>query len=152
MKINYDRAVFRETNEVGHRAIVRDNEGRVLASLAKKIPLPQSVVDVEVTAARRALILAKELQFNSIVLEGDSAIITQALQAEELSLASFGNIIVEAQSYAKTFHSFKVNHTNQRGNSVAYKLARHARHINGLVVWMEEIPPHLISILLAYHG
>ena len=115
MKINYDRAVFRETNEVGHRTIVRDNEGRVLASLAKKIPLPQSVVDVEVTAARRALILAKELQFNSIVLEGDSAIITQALQAEELSLASFGNIIVEAQSYAKTFHSFKVNHTNQEG-------------------------------------
>lgn len=83
MKINYDRAVFRETNEVGHRAIVRDNEGRVLASLAKKIPLPQSVVDVEVTAARRALILAKELQFNSIVLEGDSAIITRALQAED---------------------------------------------------------------------
>ena len=152
MKINYDRAVFRETNEVGHRAIVRDNEGRVLASLAKKIPLPQSVVDVEVTAARRALILAKELQFYSIVLEGDSAIITRALQAEELSLASFGNIIEEAQSYAKTFHSFKVNHINQRGNSVTHKLARHARHISGLVVWMEEIPPHLISILLAYHG
>ena len=152
VKINYDRAVFRETNEVGHRAIVRDNEGRVLASLAKKIPLPQSVVDVEVTAAQRALILAKELQFNSIVLEGDSAIITRALQAEELSLASFGNIIVEAQSYAKTFHSFKVNHINQRGKSVAHKLARHVRHISGLVVWMEEIPPHLISILLAYHG
>ena len=57
--------------------IVRDNEGRVLASLAKKIPLPKSVVDVEAATAQRALILAKELRFNSIVLEGDSAIITR---------------------------------------------------------------------------
>ena len=77
VKINYDNAVFRETNEAGLGVIVRDNEGHVLASLAKKIPLPQSVADVEAAVAQRALILAKELQFNSIVLEGDSAIITR---------------------------------------------------------------------------
>ena len=40
MKINYTGAVFRETNEAGLEAIVRDNEGRVLASLAEKISLP----------------------------------------------------------------------------------------------------------------
>lgn len=97
LKINYDRVVFRETNEAGIGDVVRDSEGRVIASLAEKVPLPKTVADVEaIVAARRALLFAKELNLNSFVPEGDSEIITRALQAKEQSLASFGNIIEEA--------------------------------------------------------
>lgn len=69
----------------------------MIASLAEKAPLPKTVADVEATvAARRALLFAKELNLISFVPEGDSEIITRALQAQEQSLASFGNIIEEA--------------------------------------------------------
>ena len=59
----------------------------MLASLAEKIPLRQTVVDVEAAAARRAIMFAKELNLSSIILKGDSEIITRALQAEDQSLA-----------------------------------------------------------------
>lgn len=149
LQINYDGAIFRETNEVGLRVVVRDSEGRVIASLAERVPLPKTVADVEAAAAQRALLFAKELNLNSIIMEGDSEIITLALQAEEQSLASFGNIIEEVRSYAETFHSFKVSHINRRENSVVHNLIRHARHVSGLVVWIKEVFPYLIFVLLA---
>lgn len=68
--------------------MIQDSEGGVLASLAETIPLPQTVAEVEAAAARRAILFAKDLQLSSIILEGDSEIITPAIQAEEQSLVS----------------------------------------------------------------
>ena len=53
------------------------------------------MADVEAATVRRAIMFAKELNLSSIILEGDSEIITQALQAEDQSLAFYGNLIEE---------------------------------------------------------
>ena len=83
LKINYDDAVFRDSNSAGLGAVVCDSMGGVLASLAENIPLPQTMAGVEAAAARRAILLARDLNFSLIILEGDSEIITRAIQAEE---------------------------------------------------------------------
>ncbi|XP_065615750.1 uncharacterized protein LOC112038379 [Quercus suber] len=93
LKVNYDGAVFRETNEAGLGAVIRNSAGRVVASSVERITLPQTVAEVEAAAARRAILLTKELNLSSITLEGDSEIITRALQDAEQSLATFGNLI-----------------------------------------------------------
>ena len=71
--------VFRETNEAGIGVVIWDCEGRVLASLVERITFPQTVADVEVAAAKQAILLAKDLNISSITLEGDSEIIIRAL-------------------------------------------------------------------------
>ena len=76
LKINYDEAVFRDSNSAGMGAVIQDSEGGVLASLAEEIPVPQTLADVEAAAARRAILFAKDLNLSSIILEGDSEIIT----------------------------------------------------------------------------
>ena len=53
LKINFDGAVFRETEEAGLGVVVRDSHGQVLASLAEKIKLPSSSEEVEALAAVR---------------------------------------------------------------------------------------------------
>ena len=110
LKVNYDGAVFREANEAGLGAVIRDSEGRVIASLAERIPLPQMVANVEAAVARRAILLAKDLRLSSIILEGDSEIITRALQDTEQSLASFGNLVEESKSLADSFLSCNVSY------------------------------------------
>ena len=70
-----------DSNGAGVRAVVRDSMGGVLASLAENIPFPQTVTNVEAAAARRAILLARDLNLSSIILEGDSEIITRAIQA-----------------------------------------------------------------------
>ena len=72
LKVNFDGAIFREEKKVGVRVIIRDQQGRVLASMANNFPLAFSVYAVEVFAAKEALKFAQELGLSAIVLEGDS--------------------------------------------------------------------------------
>uniref|UniRef100_A0A2N9I6T1 Reverse transcriptase zinc-binding domain-containing protein n=1 Tax=Fagus sylvatica TaxID=28930 RepID=A0A2N9I6T1_FAGSY len=46
-KVNYDGAVFQETNEARIGVIVRDSKGKVMASLVQKVRYPQSVESIE---------------------------------------------------------------------------------------------------------
>ena len=89
---------------------------------------------MEAAAARRAIMFAKELNLSSIILKGDSEIITRALQAEDQSLASYGNLIKEIRFHVDSFLNFRVSYVKRKGNSVTYNLARHARHVSSLVV------------------
>ena len=148
LKINYDGAVFWDSNSAGLGAMVRDIMGGVLASLVDNIPPPQTVVDVETVVARKGIMLARDLNLSSTVLEGDSEIITRAIQAEEQSLASYGNLIEEIRLHADSFLNFRISHVKIKRNSVAHSLTRHARYVSGLVVWMEEVPSHILPALL----
>ena len=65
---------------------------------------------MEAAVARRAILLAKDLRLSSIILEGDSEIITRALQDTEQSLASFGNPVEESKSLANSFLSCNVSY------------------------------------------
>ena len=132
--------------------MICDSVGGVLTSLTENIPLPQTMANVEAVAAKRAIMLARDLNLTSIILEGDSEIITRAIQAEEQSLASYGNLIEEIRKYANSFLNVRISHVKRKGNFVTHSLARHARHVSGLVVWMEEVPSHILPVLLAEAG
>ena len=106
----------------------------MLASLVERITLPQTVADVEVAAEKQAILLAKDLNISSITLEGDSEIITRALQDAEQSFASFGNLVEEIRFHADSFLNCNVSYVKRKGNFVAHSLARHAKHVSGLLV------------------
>ena len=92
-KINFDGAIFQEKNEAGLGIIIRNDHGLVMAALTQVIHLPTSVEMVEVLAARRALIFAKELTFDHINLEGDSNIAIRTMKSDVFFAASFGHIL-----------------------------------------------------------
>ena len=74
VKTNFDGAIFQGSAEAGLGSIIRNDCGLVMAALTQVIPLPTSVEIVEVLAARRALIFALELDFDQVILKGDSEI------------------------------------------------------------------------------
>ena len=80
-KANYDGAVFKETNEAGIGVIIRDREGKVMASLVQKVQYPQSVESIEAWAAKRAVQFVTEVGIPEAEFEGDSATIVAALNA-----------------------------------------------------------------------
>jgi hypothetical protein len=45
-KVNFDEAIFAETNEVGLGAIIRNHWGEVMASLCQRILYPHSIAAV----------------------------------------------------------------------------------------------------------
>ena len=149
LKINYDGAVFKETKEAGIGVVIKDSTGQVIASMVERVSMPQTVAEVEALAARRVVKFAKELYLQSIIVEGDSELITRALQQEGPSFACYGQLIEETQELFGLFNSCNVTDVRRKGNSLAHNLAR---HVSSLLVWMEEVPPHLNNVLIADYG
>ena len=149
VKINFDGAVFKDEDRVGIGVVVRDSQGMVIASLSQNIPLPHSVVNLETLAACRALEFSPELGFNKAILEGDSMIVMAALRDPSPSLASYGLLVQDAQLMARLFTCISFQHVGRVGNNVAHNLVRHARHVTGFLVWIEDVP---IQIFAAFQA
>ena len=82
---------------------MRNGDGQVMASLSQNIPLPSTVIEVEALAARRALILAQEIGFTRVVLEGDSQVLINALKTGSHTLAHFEHIVQDIRYLASSF-------------------------------------------------
>lgn len=78
---------------MGLGVVVCNSDGLVMVSLAQKIPLPSSVIEVEVVATRRALELSIELGSDCIILNGDSETLYKALKIEGSNLAPYGHLV-----------------------------------------------------------
>ena len=61
-------------------------------------------------------------------------------------------LINETQALAGLFPSYSVSHVCRKGNSLAHNFVRHARHVSGLAVWMEDVLPHLNNVLITDYG
>ena len=96
-----------------------------MASLSQLIPLPSTVIEVEALAARRALELALECDFESIILEGDSEVLYKALQQGTRCLAHYGHLIADIQ-FLIHFNAFKLSVVRRHCNKLTHALARQA--------------------------
>ena len=121
----------------------------MMASLSEVVPLPATVIEVETLAARRAVEFALELGFENIILEGDSDVLIKLLNSCSRSLAPFGHLINDIMFLASRFTCFRATHVRRHCNKVAHLLARKSISFSPLSVWMEDVPPDLLSVIQA---
>lgn len=115
----------------------------------EKITLPYLVTVVEVIATKRALRLPLDIGLSPIVLEGDSKNTIDALMCEGSLLADYRHLVDDAKRLVNQFESMEFSHVKREDNSTIHNIARHARHVSELSVWMEDVPPHLSAIIQA---
>ena len=116
-----------------------------MAALSQQIPLPTSVEMVEVLAARRALVFAKELGFDRVVVEGDSANTITSINGGLMDHSAMGHVLLDIKSLISSFSLISIQHINREGNCVTHKLARQAANVPFLV-WMEFVPPDVFEV------
>ena len=97
-KINFDGAVFEEQSCAGLKVVIRDSAGLVIGALSQKIRYPSSMDMVEALASSRVVVFANELCLQSMVVEGDSLRVIQALVAARPSRSMFGHVIADIHS------------------------------------------------------
>ena len=79
-KLNFDGALFEVEQFARLGVILRNSEGQAMVSLTERATLPFTAIEVEAMAARRALLLALEIGFDRVILEGDSQVLITSLQ------------------------------------------------------------------------
>ena len=146
MKINFDGALFKEDGSAGLGVIIRNDLGLAMATSSQIIPLPTSVEMVEVLAARNAICLVRELQFAKVIVEGDSELVIKSLNSTSYSSTNFGHIVRDIKIASSAFSEVIFCHTRKQGNKVAHKIARQACNFPSFNVWMEDVPPDILSV------
>ena len=106
-----------------------------------------SPLEIEVKVASRALQFASELGFDQVIVEGDCQVLTNALIEDKSFLSTVGVIIDDICFEASCYNQLRYSLVKREGNKVAHSLVRYAIEILDFVVWMEDVPPHLLSVV-----
>ncbi|XP_065636962.1 uncharacterized protein LOC136070657 [Quercus suber] len=133
-KVNFDAATFRSTNSAGIGVIVHDFAREVIGALSLLISMPQSVATAEALACLRAMKFAAEIGLTWVVIEGDSAVIINALTTANGDQTSHGNIIEDICALALGFQLVDFHHVPRDCNSVVDAVAKKASTVTSLQV------------------
>ena len=147
-KANFDAAVFKASSSVGIGMIIRDNRGEAIGAFSIPTPLSTSIAAMEALACRRAVIFAKEIGLRQVLFEGDSAMVIQALIQGNSTSSEYGNIIEDIRTLATDFDFCHFIHVKRNCNVVADALAKKAKTLSGLAVWLEDVPQDIAPLLL----
>lgn len=85
--------------------------------------------------------------FDHVECEGDAQTIVKAIHKEYKYRAWFRILIEEAKHLLKTNRSWSVHFIHREGNHVVHMLTKHGFSFVDELVWIEEIPSILTSIV-----
>ena len=140
VKVNVDGATTKRKNFAGVGSVIRDELGRVVATMCRKISTPLGPLEVEAKAFEAGLQLARDMGFQDIILEGDSLILVRALCGLSSPPSTIDSMVVGMQLLCSDFRTVYISHVRRQGNKPAHILAKYALGINESVVWIEESP------------
>ena len=90
VKVNFDGAVFDNSNSLSVGDIIQNHNGAVMASYAKKLNQAYKAEEIEALAALKALQFAYDLGFQNAILEGVLLGLIKALKVEDHNLTPLG--------------------------------------------------------------
>jgi hypothetical protein len=108
VKLNWDIMLCDRRGLVGMGAVIRNEEGRVLA-----VQCSVTVGFLEPTVAGawvgdQALQFGKELGFTHLVLEGDSKVIIDAIKSEDFGWSTSWHLVRDMKSRLQTFEQWQL--------------------------------------------
>ncbi|XXG80046.1 hypothetical protein AAC387_Pa09g0995 [Persea americana] len=139
-KLNVDGAVFAKIQKAGVGAIFRDKVGNVIMAMTKLESGVDSADDIEAIAALKALQMVLHIGVSSIILEGVSMWVVEALKSSGTNMSRQGPLFEEIKGLLNHFINFEVYHVGREGNATAHVLTRHAQCVDDIVVWWHSTP------------
>ena len=147
-KVNFDAAVFRVSSLASIGVIVRNDGGDAVGVLSLSIPMAQSVANLEALACLKAVQFALEIGLTRVVFKGDSAVIRNALLHGAGEMASFGNILDDIRMHSAIFQFVEFAYVSRSCNTVADALAKKAKSVVGIQVWLNDLSADVAPLVL----
>ena len=145
-KVNVDGASPLDGNGIsGVGAIVRNNEGKVVAALCKALPSVYSAEWTELFALEQGIFLAQQMAISKFIFESDAALAIQAI-SQDFSGGEIGHLIQGILRAKSSFTNYSFRHVNRAFNGAVHELAQYAKWNNVSHVWKDVFPLFLNSL------
>ena len=105
----------------------------------RKKKKPHSVECLELLAARRAMLFAKEIGLQQSHFEGDSETVINGLQGVGMHFSSLGHLARDTLFLVSSMWSFSFAHVVRQSNVVAHVLTQRARLSFPFSTWIEFV-------------
>ncbi|KAL4316963.1 hypothetical protein AHAS_Ahas15G0337600 [Arachis hypogaea] len=112
----------KQTGEGALAVVVRDRTGRIITETTEKIKVSSSLV-AEAHAVRRALILAKNLQIEQIIIKSDSLTLVQAVKSKA-RIGEIEPILKDIQWLTAKIPKSGFTWIPREGNFLAHQVAK----------------------------
>jgi ribonuclease HI len=113
-----------------------------------ELPGPEDVTLAEAWAVLNAISLAKDCGFQSVQIESDcERAITLILDTDRNPRSYVGDVVRSIRNIGAHFRNCRFRHVHREANWAAHLLAGVA-HEELNQVWIDEIPPQIVTTLL----
>ena len=144
-KLNFDAAIFKEQNCSGFGAVIRNNQGEVMAAMATRGPPVSCSEEAETLACRKALEFAVDAGFSKLIVEGDNINVMRAVSSSTMNFSMLGNVIADIRCILCGLGGVSISCVKRDGNRVAHVLAKFAKGLDEDLFWMEEVPQFAVE-------
>jgi hypothetical protein len=127
--------------------LVHDYARHVLASFYATKPHIFDPGIAEAIFAWKMIEVVAPLGYHSVLFEGDSLEIVQALKMEGVCLCWFGQVVNEAKLCLSLFHSWNIVHVRRSANNATHCLAEYALSLSMDWLWILECPSCIQEIV-----
>ncbi|KAL0395125.1 UNVERIFIED_CONTAM: putative mitochondrial protein [Sesamum latifolium] len=126
VKLNFDGAILDKGTAMGIGVVARDERGRCIGWLSRRIDVMVSGEMAEAWAAREATQLALRRGWPMVVIEGDCLVLISKIRNATQDFSPVGPVISDIHKSASALSSCNFNFVKRSYNSVAHCLAKSA--------------------------
>ena len=102
--------------------------------------------ETEALAIEAGVLLARELDFQQIIIESDSLAVVQRISAKDYG-GGFGHIVNGIVNLLNGFVGWQIRHVKRDFNSMAHEFAKFARCNNVSHLWRGVSPPMVRTLM-----
>ncbi|KAL8101079.1 hypothetical protein AgCh_033092 [Apium graveolens] len=124
VKILVDAAVFEDQGKSGIGLIARNHDGYLLTTKIRTFEEVMNPSLVEAIAIKEALSWAKDVGWNSVIIESDCLVVVQMIRSAAPLRSRIGQVIEECRQLVRDFNNFKLYFVKRSANVLSHELAR----------------------------
>ena len=104
-------------------------------------------MEVEALAAIKAVEFGSELGLHNSIIEGDSVVVSKALECKEFGLAPYAHLLKDVSLFSGFYSQFSYSHIKKDGNEIIHSLVRLALTSQQCILWIENVPSYTLPFV-----
>ncbi|KAL4361294.1 hypothetical protein GQ457_04G002860 [Hibiscus cannabinus] len=148
IKLNFDASFISSSHSSVSGVVARDSQGLIMAACTYPHTGIADAFVAEAVACERAVMLAIDLGFRSIQIEGDSLSVIKKLNSSAMDKSAISPIIRDILLLKSLFEAITFSFVGRTGNKAAHALAKLGLQQGEPQYWIEEAPVSIEQVVL----